>query len=52
MLSTQFQPTDARKAFPCMDEPGLRAQFHITIERQSSMTALSTMDVESSEDME
>ncbi|KAL1989166.1 hypothetical protein VTN96DRAFT_3713 [Rasamsonia emersonii] len=52
IASTQMEPTDARRAFPCFDEPALKAEFTVTLIADKHMTCLSNMDVASETEVE
>jgi puromycin-sensitive aminopeptidase len=44
--TTQFEATDARRAFPCWDEPALKAVYKVTLVIDENLTAVSNAGVE------
>uniref|UniRef100_A0AAR2KT24 Aminopeptidase n=1 Tax=Pygocentrus nattereri TaxID=42514 RepID=A0AAR2KT24_PYGNA len=46
LASTHFEPTSARMAFPCFDEPNFKANYSVRIRRGPSHIALSNMPIE------
>src|SRR5215510_15176401 len=47
MAATQFEATDARRAFPCWDEPGFKAVFASTLVIDPALTAVSNTRIAS-----
>lgn len=42
---TQMEPTDARRMFPCFDEPALKATYDITATIDQNLTAISNSPI-------
>ena len=52
IATTQMEPTDARRAFPCFDEPALKAEYTITLIADKDHTCLSNMDQASEKEVD
>jgi aminopeptidase 2 len=52
LATTQMEPTDARRAFPCFDEPALKAKFTVTLIADKHLTCLGNMDIVSETDVD
>ena len=46
MAVTQFEESDARRAFPCMDHPAAKATFDVEVVIDGNQSAVSNMPVE------
>ncbi len=49
---TQFQESDARRAFPCLDHPARKAVFTVAMVIEKNLTAISNTDIEKIDDLE
>ena len=49
IATTQFEATDARRAFPCWDEPDFKARFAITLHLDDDLHAVSNAAIDADE---
>jgi puromycin-sensitive aminopeptidase len=46
LACTQFEPADARRMFPCFDEPDFKATFKLSVRAKKGLTAIANAPVE------
>jgi tricorn protease interacting factor F2/3 len=47
MITTQFEAASARRMLPCIDHPGYKAEFKLTLRINKDLDAISNMPIES-----
>ncbi|KAJ3262646.1 Aminopeptidase 2 mitochondrial [Boothiomyces macroporosus] len=52
LVTTQFEAADARRAFPCWDEPNRKATFDVQLLVPQDLVALSNMNIVEEKDVE
>jgi len=45
LIATQFESHHAREVFPCIDEPGAKATFDVTLTTETDVTVLGNMPI-------
>lgn len=48
LVATNMEPTSARTVFPCFDEPGMKARFHLTVIHRRDTKALANEEEDES----
>jgi len=51
IAATQFEAADARRVFPCFDEPGFKAPWRLAVEAPAGVTVLSNAVPQSEENL-
>jgi puromycin-sensitive aminopeptidase len=52
IATTQFEPADARRAFPCWDEPDFKATFSVILVVPATLAAISNGEIEADEPLD
>ncbi|XP_053603710.1 aminopeptidase N [Plodia interpunctella] len=52
LVATSFRPNNARRMFPCFDEPEYKVVFELSVVRPKNMLALSNVPVDKTDEIE
>lgn len=52
LISTQFEPVGARRAFPCIDDPARKSQFTLALVHPTGLRALSNSRISETQELD